>query len=118
MVDRPNPAHEQACPGAWAGFLSGPHRALAPLGHSAGRRDGPATPAITAARRRTEGTTTERRERRALLRQRGPGRSPERVDDCGGGSAAEVVDGEGLPTAGGLLPGVLQQHTRWGNLEA
>jgi hypothetical protein len=65
MVDRPNPAHEPACPGAWAGFLSGPHRALAPLGHSAGRRDGPATPAITAARRRTEGTTTERRERRA-----------------------------------------------------
>jgi hypothetical protein len=52
------------------------------------------------------------------LRQRGPGRSPERVGDGGGGSAAEVVDGERRPAAGGLLPGILQLHTRWGNLVA
>jgi hypothetical protein len=48
----------------------------------------------------------------------GPQTLTEKVGDSGGGSTAEVVDGEELPVVGGLLPGVLQLHTRKGNLEA
>jgi hypothetical protein len=68
----PNLGRELTWPGAWAGFLSGPHWARAPLGHGAGRREGPAMPAITVARRQTVGTMMERRQRWARFAAAGP----------------------------------------------
>jgi hypothetical protein len=55
---------------------------------------------------------SERRQLRAHFAAAGPQTLTEKVGDSGGGSTAEVVDGEELPVVGGLLPGVLQLHTR------
>jgi hypothetical protein len=48
---------------------------------------------------------SERRQLRAHFAAAGPQTLTEKVGDSGGGSTAEVVDGE-------ELPGVLQLHTR------
>jgi hypothetical protein len=107
------------CPVARAGFIR-----VARPGATALTRPWRAGQAAARPRRRYRRRGAELRAPRqrggsgeSVLRQRAPGRSPQRGRLRWGGSAAEVVDGEGIPVAGGLLPGVLQLYTRWGNLE-